>query len=57
MATWILDDYGQGHLVSRPPVNRSVRDCEEEDMQPPTEEQLKSDYDKQWLYCIGADDL
>lgn len=56
MATWILDDYGQGHLVSRP-VKRVVRDYEEEEMQPPTEEQWKSDHDQQWLDCIGADDL
>jgi hypothetical protein len=60
MATWILDDYGYGHVVSGKPAVPAVPadcDCEEGEMPPPTEEELKADYDRQWLDCIGADSL
>ena len=58
MATWILDDYGYGHVISgKPAVPAVPADCEEGEMPPPTEEQSKADYDRQWLDCIGADSL
>lgn len=57
MATWILDDYGYGHVVSSKSTVTADYDCEEGEMPPPTEEELKADYDRQWLDCIGADSI